>query len=142
MAQSRLFFQHQEKQSRHRKIKQNWNYTIVTIDTAFYRYHLLNIDNGNLIISENKSKNVVVLNISDIHTIEKKVKYGVFDFIGTVGVIMLCITPIVWAFDGNEEALGTLEAAGGLLAISAPFLVLREIGRKKNMKRKWKICTE
>jgi hypothetical protein len=141
-AQSRLFFQHQEKPGRQKKIDQKWDYNIVTMDTAFNSYHLLDIDNDNLIISQSESGDMVALKILDIKTIEKKIKFGVFDAIGTLGVIMLSITPVVWAFEGNQEALGTLEAAGGLLAISVPFLAIREIGRKKNMEYKWKICAE
>jgi hypothetical protein len=139
-AQSSLYFQYNEKPSRHQRIKQKWKYNIITNDTVFYGYHLLKIEDDELTIYRNETASEEVLHVSDIQTIVKNVKYGVFDVIGTLGVIMLSITPVVWAFEGNEEALGTLEAAGGLIAISAPFIVVREIGRKKDLKNKWKIC--
>ncbi|WP_373521837.1 hypothetical protein [Aquiflexum sp.] len=82
------------------------------------------------------------MDISNIQTIVKNVNPGFFGFIGYLGVIMLSGTPVIWAFEGNKEALGMLEAAGGLMAISAPFILVKEIGRKKNMESKWKICTQ
>ncbi len=142
LAQSQLYFQHQEKPARHQKIKQKSKYNIITTDTVFYGYHLLKIENDELTIFRSETGSEEVLHISDIHKIVKNVKYGVFEVIGTLGVIMLSITPVVWAFEGNVEALGTLNAAGGLLAISAPIIIAKEIGRKKNMKSKWKICTQ
>lgn len=141
-AQSQLYFQHQEKPSRHQKIKQKTKYTIITTDTVFYGFHLMKIDHDELTIFRNESGSEEVLKISDIQTIVKNVKSNFFGVMGTLGVIMLTVTPIVWVDEGGEEALGTLEAAGGLLAISAPFIIAKEIGRKKNMKEKWKICAE
>lgn len=142
LAQSNLYLQHQEKPSRHQKIKQKSKYNIITTDTVFYGYHLLKIENDELTIGRNETGSEEVLHISDIQTLVKHVKGGVFEVIGTLGVIMLSITPVVWAFEGNEEALGTLNAAGWLVAISAPFIIAKEIGRKKDMKSKWKICTQ
>ncbi|WP_373492668.1 hypothetical protein [Aquiflexum sp.] len=142
LAQSVLYLQHQEKPSRHQKIKQKSKYNIITNDTVFYGYHLLKIESDELTIFRNESGSEEVLHISEIQTLVKNVNPGFFGFIGYLGVIMLSGTPVIWAFEGKEEALGMLEAAGGLMAISAPFIIAKEIGRKKNMKSKWKICTQ
>lgn len=142
LAQSKLYFQHQEKPSRHQKIKQKSKYNIITNDTVFYGYHLLKMESDDLRINRNETGSEEVLHISDIQTIVKNVNSGFFGIVGYLGVIMLSGAPVIWAFEGKEEALGMLEAAGGLLAISAPFIIADEIGRKKNMKDKWKICTQ
>ncbi|MEB2781294.1 hypothetical protein U3A58_12910 [Algoriphagus sp. C2-6-M1] len=141
MAQSKLYLQHQEKPSRNQKIKQKSRYNIITTDTVFYGYHLLKIQNDELTIFGNESGSEEVLHISEIQTLVKNINPGFFGFIGYLGVIMLSGTPVIWAFEGNEAALGMLEAAGGLMAISAPFIIVGEIGRKKDLKSKWKICT-
>ena len=142
LAQSKLYFQHQEKPSRHQKIKQKSKYNIITTDTVFYGYHLLKIENDELTIFRNESGSEEVLHISDIQTIVKNDNSGFFGFLGYLGAIMLSTTPVIWAFEGKEEALGMVEAGGWLMAISAPFIIADEIGRKKNMKDKWEICTQ
>jgi len=142
LAQSKLYFQHQEKPSRHQKIKQKSKYNIITTDTVFYGYHLFKIENDELTIFRNESGSEEVLHISDIQTIVKNTNSGFFGVPGYLGAIMLSTTPVIWAFEGKEEALGMVEAGGWLMAISAPFIIAKEIGRKKNMKSKWKICTQ
>jgi hypothetical protein len=71
--------------------------------------------------------------------VEKVKKFHGFEVIATFGIIGLTISPIIWATEGNDAALEMLQASGALLAVSVPFIALREIGRKKDTKNKWVI---
>jgi hypothetical protein len=138
-SQSELYLQHKLKPNRQRKISFKKEYEIQTSDTIFYHHQISYFSDDTLLISSKCCPQSLKLPFSDITSIEKSKKYGVFEVIGTIGIIALSVTPVIWATEGNEAALGMLEVSGVFLAASAPFLAIKEIGRKKDTKTKWMI---
>lgn len=138
-SQSYIYLQHNLKPNRQKKISFKKEYKIQTSDSVFYRQQISYYSDDTLLISSRCCPQTLKLPFSDITSIEKSKKYGVFEVIGTIGIIALSVTPVIWATEGNEAALGMLEVSGVFLAASAPFLAIKEIGRKKDTKTKWKI---
>jgi hypothetical protein len=136
--QSRILLQHMNKPNVQRKISPKRVYNINTSDSTYHRYRILALSDSTLKIDSELREDPRDIPVTDIEQLEKVKKYGFFEVMGTLGVIGLTITPVVWAFEGNEEALGMLEASGVLLAGSVPIILLKDIGRKKDMRKKWK----
>lgn len=137
--QSKLYFQHRDKPHRQKNISPKKEYTLQTTDTTFYRYRIISLSNDILKINSSSMEDTLGIPVMNIEWIEREKDFAAFEVIGMLGVICLTITPVIWAVEGNEEALGMLEASGGLLAVSVPIILLKEIGRKKDMRKKWKI---
>ena len=142
MAQSNIYLQHQIKSNRQKKISVKRDYTFHTLDTTYYRNHILSYTDSTLMIADNFHSDTVVLSMVDIRYLEKNTKFAVFEVTAYLGLILLSVTPVVWAFEGNQAAKETLQGVGVLAAFSVPGLLLKEVGRKKDTKNKWKICTE
>ena len=141
-SQNRLFLQYQENPLRQKNIKPKWQYTVIMKDTVFYGYHLVKLERDELTIADHQFGHELHVMVSDIKTLKKHSKSGVFNVVAYAGMIMLSITPVVWATEGGDEALGTLKAAGGLLAISIPFIFVMKLGSKKDLTSKWKLATQ
>lgn len=137
--QSKLYLQHRDKPNRQKKISPKKEYIIQTKDTTFYKYRIISFSDSTLKVGSELKKDFRDIPTKDIEQLEKAKKVGVFELIGTLGVIGLTITPIIWATEGNEEALGMLGASGVLLAASVPVILIKDIGRKKDLRKKWKI---
>ena len=141
ISQSEIYLQHRYKPNRQKKINLNHSYTVQTIDSAYYRAKLTGYSKDSLTIYSEYADQYTNIAIDEVLYLEKLKKSHIFEVIATLGIIGLTITPIVWATEGNEEALGMLQASGVLLAASVPFVALKEMGRKKDTKSKWVICT-
>ena len=137
--QSKIYLQHRYKPNVQRKISPKRVYNINTSDSTFYSYHILALSDSTLKVNSDSRQDLRDIPVSDIEQLEKGKRYGVFELMGILGVIGLSITPVIWAVEGNEEALGMLEASGVLLASSVPIILLKDIGRKKDMRKKWKL---
>ena len=137
--QSKIYLQHRDKPHVHRKISPKRVYRINTSDTILYRYHILALSDSTLKVDSESRQDPRDIPVNDIELLEKTKKSGVFEVVGILGVIGLTITPIIWATEGSQEALGMLEASGVLLASSVPIILLKDIGRKKDMRKKWKL---
>jgi len=142
MAQSNIYLQHQIKSNRQKKISIKREYTFHTADTIYYRTQILSYTDSTLMIAANVQSDTIVLSIENILYLEKHSKYAVFGITAYLGAILLSVTPVVWAFEGAQAAIGTLQGVGVLAAISIPGLLLQDIGRKKDIKNKWSICTK
>jgi hypothetical protein len=137
--QSNVYLQHRYKPNVQRKISPKRVYNINTSDSTFYSYHILALSDSTLKVNSESRQDLRDIPVGDIEQLEKVKNYGVFEVVGTLGIIGLTITPIIWATEGNDEALGMLEASGVLLASSVPIILLKDIGRKKDMRKKWKL---
>ena len=142
VAQSDLYLQHQIKSNRQKKISLRHEYTFHTVDTVFYRARILSWTDTTLIVAAKIGSDTTVLTTGNIQYLEKHSKHAVFEVTAYLGVILLTVTPVVWAFEGGAAALGTLQGAGTLAAFSVPGLLVKTIGRKKDFKNKWSIRTE
>jgi hypothetical protein len=142
MAQSNIYLQHQIKSNRQKKISIKHDFTFHTADTIYYRTHILSYTDSTLMIAAKVQSDTIVLSIEDIQYLEKHPKYAIFGITAYLGAILLSVTPVVWAFEGGQAAIGTLQGVGVLAAISIPGLLLQNIGRKKDIKNNWSICTE
>jgi hypothetical protein len=142
IAQSNIYLQHQIKSNRQKKISINRDYTFHTADTIYYRTQILSWTESTLMIAANVQSDTIVLSIENIQYLEKHSKYAVFEITAYLGAILLSVTPVVWAFEGGQAAIGTLQGVGVLAAFSVPGLLLKRVGRKKDTKNKWSICTE
>lgn len=140
-SQSDIYLQQRLKPNRQKKISFKKEYEIQTADTIFYRHQISYFSDDTLLLSSNCCPQPFKLAFIDITYIEKSKKYGGFEIIATIGIIALSITPVIWATEGNDAALEMLEVSGVFLACSVPVLLLKEAGRKKDTKTKWKICT-
>ncbi len=140
LSQSALYLQHREKPDLQKKVSLKKEYKFKTSDTTLYRHRIASFSSDSLMLFSEHTSAFIKININDIYYLEKEKKYGAFEILGTIGMIALSITPVIWATEGNEEALGMLQVSGVFLACSAPFLAIKEIGRKKDTKNKWEIC--
>ena len=82
------------------------------------------------------------MSFADIERIVKIRKFGLFEAIGTLGLVCLISTPGLWATGRSDEASDMLLISGFLLTVSAPVVAVRRIGRKKDTKNKWNIRVE
>jgi len=139
LAQSKIYLQHQTKPHRQKQLSFKRDYTFQTYDTTYYNHRILAFTDTTLMIGKLIPGDTVLISMMDIIYLKKNKKVGVFEVSAYLGCILLTITPIVWAFEGNEAALGTLEGAALLAAFSVPVLLVKEIGRKKDTKNKWNI---
>ena len=140
--QSKLYLQHRYKPNRQKNISLKKEYIFQTKDTTLYRYQITSFSDTSLKIRSRSKADSIQIPVIDIKRIEKAKKYGVFEVVATLGLIGLSITPVIWATEGSEEALGMLEASGFLLAVSVPILVIKEVGRKSDAKSKWIILVK
>ncbi len=139
-SQSQIYLQHKEKPNRIKKIATERLYTFQALDTTYYDCRILGLSDSTEIIVLLSKDDTLLLPTSDILSLEKNKEIGVFEVTAYLGVILLAITPVVWAFEGGEAALGTLQGVGVLAACSVPFLLLKKIGKKKDTRNKWRIC--
>ncbi|WPR70236.1 hypothetical protein SLW70_09790 [Flavobacterium sp. NG2] len=124
-------------------IKKNSAIVLKTIDGQKTRGQLTAIDSMNLYLQTNK-KIISKIPIENIGLLKKDLLNNKkwtepFAYTITIGLISLIITPIVWAFEGNKEALGTLELSGAMAAISTPALLVSLSKRKFNIEKDWRI---
>ena len=70
---------------------------------------------------------------------ESAPRTGFFEVVAYTSAILLTITPIVWIFDGGDEALGTLQGAGLLAGVSVPVILAKNIGKRKDVSNDWEI---
>ena len=138
-AQSSIFIENKSHEGRIRKLNSDRQYTVFTSDSV-YRYHKLGVVNDSTLslISQTDAP-ALSIRIKDINYLKKEPKTGVFEVIAYTGAILLSITPVVWAFDGRDEALGTLQGAGLLAAVSVPVIVGKNAFKKKDMINHWTI---
>lgn len=137
LSQSKIYLQHKTKPDRQKKLSMKRDYTFQTYDTTYYKYRILAFTDSTLMIGKLFSGDTVLISMFDITCLTMNKKVGFFEVTAYLGCILLTISPIVWAFEGGEAALGTLEGAGLLAAFSIPVLLLKEVGRKKDTKIKW-----
>jgi hypothetical protein len=142
LGQSKIYLQHQRKPSRHKKISVNRDYTFQTSDSTYYRHRILSFTDSTLRIGANFPGDTALIYMTDIQSLRKNKKSGVFEVIAFTGLILLSVTPVVWAFEGGTAAIETLKGVGVLAAFSVPIILLKEIGRNKDTKNKWNILTE
>ena len=138
-SQSQIYLQHKAKPNRIKKISTERLYSFQTLDSTYYDCRILDLSDSSEIIILLSQDDTVLLPISDILSLEKNKEIGVFEVTAYLGVVLLAVTPVVWAFEGGEAALGTLEGVGVLAACSVPFLLLKKIGKKKDTRNKWRI---
>ena len=141
-AQSNIYLQHQIKSNRQKKISLKREYTFQTSDTTYYRTQIVSWTDSTLLVVTNVKNDTIVLSVENIQYLEKHSKHAVFEVTAYLGVILLSVTPVVWAFEGGQAALETLQGVGVLAAFSVPGLLLKTIGSKKDIKNKWSIRTE
>ncbi len=139
--QSRLYLQHQEKSHRQKDIRFKRNYTITTDNRTYRNYRLVSFTDSTITWTAKSDQDTVTVFLDQIQILRKEKKFLVFEITAMFSAIGLMITPLIWATEGGEEALGALEAFGTLLAVTVPVVLIREIGRNKNTRGKWKICT-
>jgi len=139
MGQSEIYLQHRSKPNRKKIINLNHTYTVRTIDSSYYHVKLSIYNKDTLILNCEGFNNSTDIAIDEVIFLEKVKKSYVLKAVATIGIIGLTISPIIWATEGNEAALGMLQVSGVFLAASVPFLIIKEIGRKKNTKNKWLI---
>ena len=137
--QSKIYLQHRYKPNRQKQISPKKEYIIQTTETTFYNYHIISFSDSTLNIRSGSKEDSREIPMNEIEQLEKAKSFGAFEVIATLGIIGLTITPIIWATEGNEEALGMLEVSGVLLAASVPVVLMKDIGRKKDMRNKWKL---
>jgi hypothetical protein len=139
ISQSDIYLQHKYKPNRQKKIDFNHAYTIQTIDSTYYKARVSVYSKDTLALYSEYANHVSKILIKEVIYVEKVKKFHGFEVIATFGIIGLTISPIIWATEGNDAALEMLQASGALLAVSVPFIALREIGRKKDTMNKWVI---
>lgn len=142
LGQSKIYLQHQKKPNRHKKISVNQDYTFLTSDSSYYRYRILSFTDSTLMIGANFPGDTALIYTTDIQSLRKNKKFGIFEVTAFAGLILLSVTPVVWAFEGGTAAIETLKGVGVLAAFSVPVILLKEIGRNKDTKNKWDIVTE
>lgn len=140
--QSKIYLQHQVKPHRQISISLNKEYTFKTADSTFTKYHIVTFSEKELLISSIESKDTVQLLFADIERIVKIRKFGLFEAIGTLGLVCLISTPGLWATGRSDEASDMLLISGFLLTVSVPVVAVRRIGRNKDIKNKWTIRVE
>ena len=141
MSQSDIYLQHRYKPNRQKRINLNHTYTVQTIDSTYYHSKLSIYSKDSLTLYSEGNDKATHIGFNEVSCLERKKKSYIVEAVAIVGIICLTISPIIWATEGNEAALEMLEASGALLAVSVPFWVLKEIGRKKDTKNKWMIST-
>ena len=142
LGQSKIYLQHQKKPSRQKKISVNRDYTFQTSDSSYYRHQILSFTDSTLMIGTSFPGDTALLYMTDIQSLRKNKKFGVFEVTAFAGLILLTVTPVVWAFEGGTAAIETLKGVGVLAAFSVPVILLKEIGRNKDTKNKWNILAE
>ena len=141
-AQSKIYLQHQTKPGRQKKIAINRDYTFQTQESTYSHCRILEFTDSTLTATAQYPDDTVLLSLEDIYYLRKNKKFGVFEVTAYAGIILLSITPVVWVVEGGTAAIETLQGVGVLAAFSVPFLLMKEIGRKKDTKNKWRILTE
>ena len=102
--QTSLYLQHRYKPDREAKIWLDKEYKIQTADTTFTKYHIVAFSDEDLLISSIELKDTVQLLFADIERIVKIRKFGLFEAIGTLGLVCLISTPGLWATGRSDEA--------------------------------------
>ena len=137
--QKQLYLQHQQKPHRQQNIWMNKEYTFKTADSIFTKYHIVTFSDEDLLISSISGKDTLQLPIEDIERITRVRKFGLFEAIGTLGLVCLISTPGLWATGRGDEASDMMLISGFLFTVSVPVIAVRRIGRKRDIKTKWTI---
>ena len=137
--QAQLYLQHRDKPHRQENISLSKEYTFKTADSTFTKYRIIAFSEEDLLISSISLEDTVQIAFKDINGLIKVRKFGLFEAIGTLGLVCLTSTPALWATGRSDEASDMMLISGFLLAVSVPVIAARRIGRKRDIKTKWSI---
>jgi hypothetical protein len=137
--QKQLYLQHRDKPHRREIISLKREYIFKTTDSTFTKYRIIAFSEEDLLISSISLEDTVQIAFKDINGLIKVRKFGLFEAIGTLGLVCLTSTPALWATGRSDEASDMMLISGFLLTVSVPVIAARRIGRKRDIKTKWTI---
>jgi len=140
--QAKLYLQHRNKPHRQQNISLNNGYNFRTTDSTYTKYRIIAFSEEDLLISSIFKEDTVQVSFEDIDRIIKVRKFGLFEAIGTLGLVCLASAPALWATGNGDEASDLMLISGFLFTVSVPIIAVRRIGTKKDTKTKWTICVK
>ena len=137
--QAQLYLQHRYKPHRQENILLIKEYTFKTADSTFTKYRIVTFSEEDLLIHSVSRGDTIQLPIEDIERFARVRKFGLFEAIGTLGLVCLVSTPALWVTGRGDEASDMMLISGFLFTVSVPIIAVRRIGTKRNTKTKWTI---
>ena len=137
--QTQLYLQHRDKPHRQEIVSLKKEYIIKTTDSTFTKYRIIAFSEEDMLISSILREDTVQIPFNDIERLIKVRKFGLFEAIGTLGLVCLASAPALWATGRSDEASDMMLISGFLFAVSLPVIAGRRIGRKRDIKTKWTI---
>jgi hypothetical protein len=137
--QAQLYLQHRYKPHRQENISLIKEYTFKTADSTFAKYRIATFSEEDLLIHSISRGDTIQLPIEDIERLTRVRKFGLFEAIGTLGLVCLVSAPALWVTGRGDEASDMMLISGFLFTVSVPIIAVRRIGTKRNTKTKWTI---
>lgn len=129
--QAQLYLQHRGKPHRQENISLNKEYDFRTTDSTYTKYRIIAFSDEELLIGSISKEDTLQVPFRNIERIIKVRKFGLFEAIGTLGLVCLASTPALWVTGRSDEASDLTLISGFLLTVSVPIVAVRRIGTKK-----------
>lgn len=143
MAQDKIILQHQKRERKQKVLSLDKSYQYKLNDSTYHYGKIQSFDIGQITIMKYDSV-LVSMKIDEIELITRVKSQNTkwlepFGYIAFGAAMTVGAIPMLWLIEGGATALGALEFAGILTAVSAPPLLIGWRQERYNLKKRWRI---